>query len=106
MGGIRNQTRLTLVVALLAVFFLQSVLSCRLKSPTFDEPAHIAAGISYLSTRVFHANLQHPPLIKELSAVFAMAAGARWPDTPEARALIANPPGRIPTASCSGRGCR
>ena len=78
--------------ALLAAFFFQSLCSSLLKSPTFDEPAHLAAGISYLRTRVFHANLQHPPLLKELSALAAMAAGARWPQTELARELIANPP--------------
>src|SRR5205809_278865 len=49
--------------ALLAVFFLQSFLSSRIKSATFDEPAHIAAGLSYVSTGIFHANPQHPPLM-------------------------------------------
>ncbi len=78
--------------ALLAAFFLQSLCSSLLKSPTFDEPAHLAAGISYLRTRVFHANLQHPPLLKEVSALAAMAAGARWPQSEMARELIANPP--------------
>lgn len=80
--------------ALLASFFLQSFCASLLKSPTFDEPAHLASGVSYFATRVFHANLQHPPLIKEVSAAFAMlGAGVRWPDTPEARTLIAQPPG-------------
>lgn len=82
------------VPALLALFFLQSFSASLLKSPTFDEPAHLASGVSYLSTGVFHANLQHPPLLKELSAASAMAfAGVRWPDSNEAKALIDNPPG-------------
>jgi hypothetical protein len=80
--------------ALLALFFLQSFSASLLKSPTFDEPAHLASGVSYLSTGIFHANLQHPPLLKELSAASAMLfAGVRWPDSPEARTLIADPPG-------------
>ena len=57
----------------------QSFLASRQKSPVFDEPPHIASGLSYLETRVFHANLQHPPLLKEISAVFLLAAGIRWP---------------------------
>ena len=82
------------VSALLALFFLQSFCASLLKSPTFDEPAHLASGVSYLSTGIFHANLQHPPLLKELSAASAMLfAGVRWPDSPEARTLIADPPG-------------
>lgn len=65
---------------LLAAFFLQSLSSSLGKSPTFDEPAHIAAGVSYFATGTFDANLQHPPLIKELSAIFSMTgAGLRWP---------------------------
>jgi len=79
---------------LLAAFMVQSFCASLLKSPTFDEPAHIAAGVSYLSTGVFHVNLQHPPLIKELAALSAMAAaGVRWPQTEQARSLVENPPG-------------
>ena len=58
----------------------------------FDEPPHIASGLSYLETRVFHANLQHPPLLKELSAMFLMAAGIHWPKSPLADALIRGGP--------------
>jgi hypothetical protein len=79
--------------ALLAVFFLQSFLASRIKSPTFDEPAHIAAGLSYLSTGVFHANPQHPPLMKELSAIGMLLAGIRWPNTPNAADIVARPSG-------------
>jgi len=43
---------------------------------------------------VFHANLQHPPLLKEMAALPAMLfAGVRWPHSPQAEKLIANPPG-------------
>jgi hypothetical protein len=80
--------------ALLAVFFLQSFLASRVKSPTFDEPAHIAAGLSYLSTGVFHANPQHPPLMKELSAVGMLLGGVRWPKTAIAADIVANPSGK------------
>ena len=80
--------------ALLGMFVLQSFCASLRKSPAFDEPAHIAAGVSYLATGVFRANLQHPPLLKEIAATFAMAgAGVRWPDTEAARALVANPAG-------------
>jgi hypothetical protein len=78
--------------ALLAVFFLQTLLASRIKSATFDEPAHIAAGLSYLSTGVFHANPQHPPLMKELAAVGLLLGGVRWPKTPTTADIIANPP--------------
>jgi hypothetical protein len=82
------------VPALLAAFFFQSLCASLVHSPTFDEPAHLASGVSYFSTHVFHANLQHPPLLKEIAALSAMIfAGVRWPHSPEAQALIANPPG-------------
>jgi hypothetical protein len=82
------------VPALLALFFLQSFFASLVKSPTYDEPAHLASGVSYLSTGIFHANLQHPPLLKELSAASAMLfAGVRWPDSLEAQTLIDDPPG-------------
>ncbi len=58
------------------------------KSPVVDEPPHVASGLSYLETRVFHANLQHPPLLKELSGLFLLLAGVHWPKSELADALI------------------
>jgi len=85
---LKPPSRCTLVAAaLILVFMLQCFFASRLKSPTYDEPPHIAAGLSYLETRVFHANLQHPPLLKELSALSLLLAGVRWPQIPEAEAL-------------------
>jgi hypothetical protein len=74
---------------LITAFLLQLFLAGSVKSPVFDEPPHIAAGLSYLETGKFVANLQHPPLLKELAALSLLAAGVRWPDSPEARALVA-----------------
>jgi len=78
-----------LAVVLLAAFFLQSFLASRIKSPAWDETGDIAAGLSYWRTGKFTVNLQHPPLLKELSGLFLLATGARWPDTPEAQQLLA-----------------
>ena len=83
--------------ALLAAFFLQSFLASRVKSPTWDEPAHIAAGLSYLATGVFHANPQHPPLMKELSALGMLLGGVRWPNTAATADIVANPAGKFTT---------
>jgi hypothetical protein len=74
--------------ALITAFLLQSFLASRIKSPVYDEPAHIAAGLSYLETGVFGANPQHPPLLKEMGALSLLAAGVRWPKSAEARELI------------------
>jgi len=73
---------------LIAAFLLQSFLASRIKSPVFDEPAHIAAGLSYVETGEFTANPQHPPLLKEMSGLSLLLAGVRWPDSAEARQLI------------------
>src|SRR5262249_4307277 len=63
---------------LLAFFLVQSFSVSLRKSPVFDEPAHIAAGLSYLATGSFVANAQHPPLLKELAAFSLRIAGVRW----------------------------
>jgi hypothetical protein len=78
--------------ALLAVLLMQSFFSSLQKSPVYDEPPHIAAGLSYLATGVFRANLQHPPLLKELSALFLNAAGIHWPQSDDAKALTSGAP--------------
>src|SRR5205823_14112522 len=77
----------TLVVA----FLLQSVFANRIKSTTSDEPVHIAAGLSYLETGVFRANPEHPPLLKELSALALLLEGVHWPKSSEAIDLIDSP---------------
>jgi len=73
---------------LIIAFLLQSFLASLIKSPVYDEPAHIAAGLSYLETGEFTANPQHPPLLKEMSALSLRLAGVRWPESAEARRLI------------------
>lgn len=77
----------TLAGALIAVFISQSFFASQQKSPAFDEPPHVASGLSYLETGVFFANPQHPPLLKEMSALFLEAAGIHWPRTGQAQAL-------------------
>jgi hypothetical protein len=73
---------------LIAVFLLQSIPASLQKSPVVDEPPHIASGLSYLETHVFRANLQHPPLLKEISGLSLLMAGVHWPKSPLADALI------------------
>ena len=74
--------------ALVLIFLVQAFLESRLKSPTSDEPPHIAAGLSYWETHTFRANPQHPPLIKELAALSLLAGGIRWPRNVETEHLI------------------
>jgi hypothetical protein len=81
-----------LAALLIVVFLWQSFASSRQKSPVFDEPPHIASGLSYLATHTFNANPQHPPLLKELSALSLMSAGIRWPKTELADSVIKGGP--------------
>jgi len=79
--------------ALIAAFFLQSFLSSLVKSPTSDEPPHIAAGLSYVQKGVFTPNPQHPPLLKEMAAISLLLAGVRLPDSPTVSAMLNEPQG-------------
>jgi len=63
----------------LAVLFLQMITASPMKSPVFDEPAHIGAGFSYWKTQEFKVNPQHPPLLKELGALPLVLSGAYFP---------------------------
>ncbi len=63
--------RVTNVVAaiLLAVMFVTAVFSIKHDSTTMDELAHLPAGYSYLTQKDMRLNPEHPPLIKDLSAI-------------------------------------
>jgi hypothetical protein len=54
---------------LLLLFVAHALSASLIKTPTYDEPVHLGAGLSYLQTREFKVNLQHPPLLKELAAL-------------------------------------
>ncbi len=63
--------RLTNIIAicLLVFVFVVSVLSIKNDSLTMDELAHLPAGYSYLTQKDMRLNPEHPPLIKDLSAL-------------------------------------
>ena len=76
-------------IALLAAFAGQSFFASRGKSPVFDEPAHIAAGLSYLETGNFTLDIAS---IRRCSrgtqrGVHVGGRGSHWPDTAETRAV-------------------
>lgn len=71
----RGEVRL--VAALLAIFALLAVTSMLRKNPTFDETAHLAAGISYVQTGDFRMNAEHPVLPKLLAGAAASLSGVR-----------------------------
>ena len=74
--------------ALLAVFLVQIFFASLVKSAAMDEPAHISAGLSYVETGIFRANLQHPPLIKELSGLGLKLSGLHMPVGAATRELL------------------
>jgi hypothetical protein len=76
------------VAALVSIFFVQLLAESHLKSPTSDEPPHIASGLSYVSTGIFRGNPEHPPLLKELSGLSLLAGGVRWPRNADTDALL------------------
>jgi Dolichyl-phosphate-mannose-protein mannosyltransferase/SEC-C motif len=88
-SGPTGRWTIWLSAGLIGIFLGATLSEARLKSPTTDEPPHIAAGLSYFVThQIFRADPQHPPLVKELSALSLMAAGIRWPHTADADYLV------------------
>lgn len=81
-----------LACVLLALFVAQALAASLIKSATFDEPAHIAAGLSYFHTGEFKINQQHPPLLKEIGALPLLALGVPWPVSRDQWAQIPDPP--------------
>ncbi|KKP58961.1 MAG: Glycosyl transferase, family 39 [Candidatus Moranbacteria bacterium GW2011_GWF1_34_10] len=62
--------RHTLIIVVVSIIFLSvSILNAHKDAATFDEIAHIPAGYSYLSEHEVRLNPEHPPLIKNLSAL-------------------------------------
>src|SRR4030043_1844111 len=59
-----------IIAALLLVFvFTIALLSIENDSLTMDELAHLPAGYSYLTQKDMRINPEHPPLVKDLSAI-------------------------------------
>ena len=64
-------------VLLLALMALLADGAARRESVTFDEIAHIGAGVSYLQKLDMRLNEEHPPLAKVLAAVPLVIRGVR-----------------------------
>jgi len=77
----KNSVLSLLAGGCIAVFLLLILLESSIKSPVFDEPPHLASGLYYLEKGEFRANPQHPPLLKEMSAVALLLGGIHWPKT-------------------------
>jgi Dolichyl-phosphate-mannose-protein mannosyltransferase len=65
----RTKLALSGAVFLLLLFFVQGIFFIRANSQTIDEAAHLGAGYSYLATRDFRLDREHPSFIKELQAL-------------------------------------
>jgi hypothetical protein len=74
--------RLTNLIAffLLLLMFFLSFFSMIQNSLTFDEKAHIGAGFSYLVKKDYRLNPEHPPLIKDISALPLLFLNLNFPD--------------------------
>jgi 4-amino-4-deoxy-L-arabinose transferase-like glycosyltransferase len=70
-SGLMSRSKVALygAIFLLLLFVAQGVFFIRANSQTIDEAAHLAAGYSYLATRDFRLDPEHPPLIKQLQAL-------------------------------------
>lgn len=74
---------LKLVSVLLVVLAAAAILStARVFSATVDEPAHIAAGMQWLTTERYDYDLQHPPLGRIAVAAGPYLLGARNTNAP------------------------
>jgi hypothetical protein len=65
---------------LLGQMALAMLLSSRDDAPTFDEPAHMAAGVGYVRFGQLRLNYEHPPLAKALAGVPLVLADIDLPD--------------------------
>ena len=75
----KRQSKIVLAgaVLLLALMALLADGAARRESITFDELAHIGAGVSYLQKLDMRMNEDHPPLAKALAAVPLVMRGVR-----------------------------
>jgi len=65
---------------LLTLMFCLAFFSVKNDSLTFDEMAHIGAGYSYLVKQDMRLNPEHPPLIKDLSALPLLSLNLNFPE--------------------------
>ena len=64
-----NKLTNIIAICLLLFVFIITIASIKNESLTMDESAHLPAGYSYLTQKDMRLNPEHPPLIKDLSAI-------------------------------------
>lgn len=78
-ASIDRLPRALVMYVLLGAFAVQAIHAMRLKSPTFDETAHLPAGYSYVRTGDFRLNPEHPPFVKLLAgASLSLLVGVKF----------------------------
>ena len=75
-----NRLTNLIAVLLLVIVFLLSFFGMKGDSATMDEMSHIPAGYSYLTQKDFRINPEHPPLVKDLSAVPLLFLDLNFPE--------------------------
>jgi hypothetical protein len=80
LSTVRGWTALSWTTILAATIAVAS--TARVFSGTVDEPAHIAAGMQWLTTGQYSYDLQHPPLGRIAAALGPYAHGARSTNDP------------------------
>jgi len=78
----RDSRIVLLLSAVLAIHTGLLAYSAYVHSPTHNEPAHLAAGVSHWELGHFDLYKVNPPLVRQIAALPVMAAGARteWND--------------------------
>ena len=76
-----------ILFVLIALFLVQTWSASLQKSPVWDEPIHIAAGLSYIETGQIVVNQEHPPLLKEIAGLSMRLVGIRWPPSTDPAGL-------------------
>jgi hypothetical protein len=66
-------------ISMLGIMFILLFCSAWKDSATMDEQAHIPAGYSYLTEKDYRLNPEHPPLIKDLSALPLLLLNLNFP---------------------------
>ncbi|MFA6492651.1 MAG: glycosyltransferase family 39 protein [Patescibacteria group bacterium] len=69
----RNFWQKIVLVAIFTIAFLLMIFSCFKDSQTTDEAIHLFAGYTYLTKGDFRLDTEHPPLLKEISALPLLA---------------------------------
>lgn len=75
--GYLERHAFTISLALIAVAVVRVVSTYPVFSHTFDEPAHIAAGMEWLDQRAYSLEHQHPPLARVMTALLPYLVGER-----------------------------